>query len=347
MSNIIDSVQLSGVTYTLSAQSSGGNPTVELTQAEYDALVSAGTVSADTYYIITDASPYPFTIDPTLDSGSTNPVANSAITTALNGKVEITTFNNVMDSMERAIYSKQPKLSAGTGIAISSSDVISVSGMQPTLSAGTGISIDANNVISVTGGGGGGGVEYSAGTNINITNHVISSTVPISGGGGTDSIIQGSNTTASGAYTHAEGMTTTAIGVGSHVEGVDSYSNGQFSHAEGAETTAGGNFSHTEGVGTVANNMGEHAEGWYNLSATGNTDSSITLFSVGNGTSSNARHNALEIRKNGDIYCNNGTADVKLQDYIQFKVVQITQAAYDALVAGGTVDSSTIYYIVN
>lgn len=56
MSNIIDSVQLSGVTYTLSAQSSGGNPTVELTQAEYDALVSAGTVSADTYYIITDAS---------------------------------------------------------------------------------------------------------------------------------------------------------------------------------------------------------------------------------------------------------------------------------------------------
>ena len=35
--------------------STGGNPTVELTQAEYDALVTAGTVSADTYYIITDA----------------------------------------------------------------------------------------------------------------------------------------------------------------------------------------------------------------------------------------------------------------------------------------------------
>ena len=33
----------------------GGNPTVEVTQAEYDALVTAGTVSADTYYIITDA----------------------------------------------------------------------------------------------------------------------------------------------------------------------------------------------------------------------------------------------------------------------------------------------------
>ena len=56
MSNIIDSIQLSGVTYTLSAQTSGGgNPTVELTQAQYDALVTAGTVQADTYYIITDA----------------------------------------------------------------------------------------------------------------------------------------------------------------------------------------------------------------------------------------------------------------------------------------------------
>ena len=55
MSNYITDIQLSGVTYALSAQSSGGSPTVELTQAEYDALVSAGTVASDTYYIITDA----------------------------------------------------------------------------------------------------------------------------------------------------------------------------------------------------------------------------------------------------------------------------------------------------
>ena len=133
MSNIIDSIQLSGTVYILSAQTSGsGNPTVELTQAEYDALVTAGTVQADTYYIITDAqggdlSNYmtsaqtmsainqsvsgkqdtlsagtgiditdnvisatggggggSITIDPSLDSGSTNAVANSAITNAIN-----------------------------------------------------------------------------------------------------------------------------------------------------------------------------------------------------------------------------------------------------------------------
>ncbi len=37
MSNIIDTIQVSGVNYTLSATSSGGgNSVVELTQAEYD-----------------------------------------------------------------------------------------------------------------------------------------------------------------------------------------------------------------------------------------------------------------------------------------------------------------------
>ncbi len=342
--SVIDSIQISGTIYTLSAQTSGGNPTVELTQAEYDALVTAGTVASDTYYIITDASPYPFTIDLSLDSGSTNPVANSAITTALDNTVSMTIFNNVMDSFDTALRGKQSTLSAGTGISISNTNVISVSGMQPTLSAGTGIKIE-NNVISTTGGGGGGGAVYTAGTNIDITNDVISMTVPISGGGGSDSIVHGSSVVAAGAYSHAEGMTSHAIGVGSHVEGVDTYANAQFSHAEGAETVAGGNFSHTEGVGTVANNIGEHAEGWYNLSSTAATDSGSTLFSVGNGTTSNDRHNALEIRKNGDIYCNNGTSDVKLQDYIQFKMVQITQAAYDAL--SPNYDANTIYYIVN
>ena len=75
MSNIIDSIQLSGTVYTLSAQTSGGggNPTVELTQAEYDAIVSAGTVSADTYYIITDAyTPNISAITSAITSGSTD-----------------------------------------------------------------------------------------------------------------------------------------------------------------------------------------------------------------------------------------------------------------------------------
>lgn len=65
----IDKIQISGVTYDIGG-SGGGNPTVELTQAEYDALVTAGTVSADTYYIITDAIGVDVTT--TITSGSTN-----------------------------------------------------------------------------------------------------------------------------------------------------------------------------------------------------------------------------------------------------------------------------------
>ena len=58
MSNIIDSIQVSGTLYTLSAETSGSSVTV----------------------------------DASLDSGSINPVANSAITTAINGKLSSVDF---------------------------------------------------------------------------------------------------------------------------------------------------------------------------------------------------------------------------------------------------------------
>lgn len=54
----------------------GGNPTVELTQAQYDALVTAGTVSADTYYIITDA--LAITVTTAITSSSTDTQVPSA-----------------------------------------------------------------------------------------------------------------------------------------------------------------------------------------------------------------------------------------------------------------------------
>lgn len=55
MSNIIDKIQLSGVTYDLVGGGGGGSNVSEVTQAEYDALVSGGTVDPDTLYIISDA----------------------------------------------------------------------------------------------------------------------------------------------------------------------------------------------------------------------------------------------------------------------------------------------------
>lgn len=63
---------------------------VELTQAQYDALT---TKDPNTFYVITDASGGGVTIDPTLDSGSTNPVANSAITNAIDAVSAATASN--------------------------------------------------------------------------------------------------------------------------------------------------------------------------------------------------------------------------------------------------------------
>ena len=64
------------------------------------------------------------------------------------------------------------------------------------------------------------------------------------------------------------------------------------------------------------NNSHEAAFGGYNISNIGSTDADKTIFSVGNGTADNARHNAFEIRQNGDIYLTLNGQDVKLQDQL-------------------------------
>lgn len=131
------------------------------------------------------------------------------------------------------------------------------------------------------------------------------------------------------------------------------------------------------------NNDLEFAHAKYNVSSSASTtfgNSGNTLFSVGNGSSDSARHNAFEIRQNGDIYIadTNDTSTtnyyqkpmIKLQDalggtvdteitsastnpvtsaaiYNQFgglKLVKLTQSEYDAL---STKDSNTLYVIVN
>lgn len=137
--------------------------------------------------------------------------------------------------------------------------------------------------------------------------------------GGSCSHAEGSGTTASGLYSHAEGMATSASSSSSHAEGYLTQANGSRSHAEGQNAIANGSRSHAEGYVTQANNQSEHASGQYNVSSSASTtfgDSGNTLFSVGNGTASNARHNAFEIRQNGDIYLTKDGQDVKLQDQL-------------------------------
>ena len=91
----------------------------------------------------------------------------------------------------------------------------------------------------------------------------------------TGAIAIGSYTTASGMYSHAEGVRTNASGVSSH--------------AEGSFTNASGNFSHAEGDSTLTSNDYEHAQGRYNYT------SSNQIFSIGTGTSTADRRNAVSV----------------------------------------------------
>lgn len=222
---------------------------------------------------------------------------------------------------------------------------------QEKLVAGDNITI-VGNVISAVGGGS----SYTAGRGIDITNDTISFKLPISAGTGYNCIAEGDNTNATANYSHAEGGRTTASGNYSHAEGVSTTASMYCSHAEGNYTTANGQSSHVEGNNTTANNNYEHASGQFNVSNSASTtfgDSGNTLFSVGNGIASYARHNAFEIRQNGDIYCSDGTNDVKLQDTITatasnttalggLSLVKLTSAEYESLT---NKDSNTLYII--
>ena len=403
MSNIIDSIQVSGTVYQIQG-SGGGNNVIELTQAQYDALVDKDPTAL---YIITDAEAVDLAnyYTKSQTSGATQ------ISTALNAKADTATTytkTEVDNAITAATSTKQDTLVSGTNIKTINNESILGSG---------------NITIQ-----GGGGASYQAGRGIDITDGTISFNLPISAGTGDNSIIEGkstsamsygdhaegyftyangngyaahaegyqtsamtysshaegrltkaagekshaegSSTVASGNSSHAEGASTNAIGSYSHTEGfatsatsvsnvsgIVTYAGYQARHAEGAYTKANNGLTHTEGYFTVANNFGEHASGVYNASNSATTtfsDSGNTLFSVGNGTADNARHNAFEIRQNGDIYCSDGTNDVKLQDTITataanttalggLKLVKLSQAEYDALT---TKDSNTLYVIV-
>ena len=121
------------------------------------------------------------------------------------------------------------------------------------------------------------------------------------------STAEGSNTTASGQCSHAEGDGTTASGGWSHAEGSGTIASKQCAHAEGVRTTASGANSHAEGQLTTASGANSHAGGWCtealhdNEVSYGkyNKSNNDTLFSIGDGTATDARHNAFEITTTG------------------------------------------------
>ena len=85
----------------------------------------------------------------------------------------------------------------------------------------------------------------------------------------------------------------TTVGAYSTAEGYQTTASGNYSHAEGFNTTASGFYSHAGGSNTKALKEAEFAHGKYNQS------NDNTLFSIGDGTADDARHNAFEITTTG------------------------------------------------
>jgi hypothetical protein len=144
---------------------------------------------------------------------------------------------------------------------------------------------------------------------------------------------EGRFTIANGDGSHAEGYGTTANGYCSHAEGASSniasnviadfsssaniitawtdnkfsLAKDNYSHSEGNNTLALGVCSHAEGELTIARGYCSGAHGYYTQALHGyetsfgkyNQSNSDTLFSVGDGTSDSARHNAFEITTDG------------------------------------------------
>ena len=274
-----------------------------------------------------------------LSAYSTTDEVNSAITQATSGKanssdVYLKSETSGATEIQNALNAKADPYSAGTGISIVG-NVISATGGGTTYTAGRAIDIDGNNVISfdlpISAGTGTDSLiyNYSGNTASGSYSHAEGRNTIASGDYGAhaegnntsassySSHAEGSSTVASGLYSHTEGYVTKASGNnGAHAEGWNTTASGESSHAEGINTQAIGSYSHSEGRGTVANNDSEHASGKYNVSNTGSTNADKTLFSVGNGTGNDNRHNAFELRRNGDIYIVSGNTDIKLQDHL-------------------------------
>ena len=329
------------------------------TKTEADGLLD--TKLDVTAYTPTDLSNY-YTKSET--SGATE------ISTALNAKADTaTTYTKTEtdNAITAATSTKQDTLVSGTNIKTINGETLLGEG---------------NITIQ---GGGGGGKAISAGTNISITTgetaDTINCTLPISAttqyqdshnlifllgintsnnntinhNSSYGNIIAGNNNTLGNNFDQA--MYNFVFGNNNGLEG-----NYQGKHADKNFVVGDYNFFGSLSSGYAVTNTAvfgdynqpknnyEYAFGKYNNSVSASTtfgDSGNTLFSVGNGTADNARHNAFEIRQNGDIYISKDGQDIKLQDqlggggssYTAGDGIDITN---DVISVTGKVDTSAI-----
>ncbi len=168
-------------------------------------------------------------------------------------------------------------------------------------------------------GGTGGGKAISAGTNISVTTgetaDTVSCTLPITNRSNalsffSNSTVIGNSQSVNFGYSNSFGTYPTRIFNFGDNNSTPMYGNYYYVNFGDHNSLEGYGWDYVFGTYLKVTNQNETAFGKYNKS---NTD---TLFSIGNGTgsSTSARHNAFEIRQNGDIYITSGGTDIKLQD---------------------------------
>ena len=156
-----------------------------------------------------------------------------------------------------------------------------------------------------------------------------------------------------GNYSVAEGLNTIASGVYSHAEGSDTTASGNYSHAEGWGTIASGSNSHSQNRMTIAAKSSQTALGTYNIEDASDTTthpSGTTSYGqyaviVGNGTSSDARSNALTVDWNGNITINNHDSEIG-HVYSASTSVAISNTAIANNTDGASLTLSAGVYIV-
>ena len=295
--------------------------------------------TSNTFFVITDAEAGDLT------NYYTKTETDNAITAATSTKQDtlvsgtnIKTINNesILGSGNIDIQGGGKAIEAGRGISITTGETADTVSFNLPISAGTGENSVIGNITQNTASGKNAlafGGYYNSPTSYGLS--VASGLGSVSFGG-----------TASGEQSFAA-CSNASIASGQRSATIAGYQN----NSKGVESLTSGRYVNTE-------NPFECSLGFANVSHKANNtfgNSGNTLFSVGNGTSASARHNAFEIRQNGDIYLSSGGTDIKLQDTITataanttalggLKLVKLSQSEYDAL---ATKDNSTLYVIVN
>lgn len=287
------------------------------------------------------------------------------ISTALSNKLDATAYtptdlSNYYTKSETsgateiatALSDKQDTLSAGTNITISGNVISAEGGGGKAIEAGRGISITTGETadtisfnLPISAGTGSntvimGGTSTANGSNSLVVgsnnelysgsrNLVVGYNCKRSGDGGA---VIGWNSESSGDFAVAFGDNNFAA-FGSLAQGRYNKASGTTSFALGNSSSAYSTSSFALGEFIEAKNFGEHSIGRYNVSNKANNawgDSGNTIFSVGNGTSYMSgydvrRHNAIEIRQNGDIYIAD-TNDTSTSNYYEKPMVKLQDA---------------------